>query len=1277
MKKILLFFTAIIMASCVGAPREAKDTEILPADGQMTLRVRTQSSFQAPSTRGMSVEQENTIEDIYIVVVDDAGKVVHIAEADDVTSGAGSSIEGMSGSGTFSVSIPVREGTFDMVVLANAAGIIEHIGADDYLGEDFTEFAAQAWGEWDNDPDVLPMSGTVSGVPLSHGSTQGVVLTRSVARIDVGLGIAERSGDGWVWDGGEVDFELQEVWIYKGNNRYSVLSYGSGPAVPAGTTKAAAWMCDEITGGKYTTQSIYVPEAAVANVAHNERMAIVVGGVYKGMKGYYRLDFIVGGELANVVRNNLYQFNITGVRGHGYTTPDDAYASQGVNMDVEIREWNEAAIDEIYMNGELYFGIESREVVYEPVTMSGNERRLIIKTNIDDFKLRMGDAELSPTSSYYNSNFSYYIRTLEEERYELVIFNLGPLNVGRTPTEMIDRWDIIAGGMRLPFTVEKKWAASYISPQEGQILHYGPVGGSFESFILSQVPVTVGSSEAWVTGLQNALTPLDESYDDFPFNGYYYAVFDISVPLYKYGEGPSTRTATVTVTPQGEPPIVHTIVQDAPFLLVSQPHYVIERPSLAQIETVSFDMITNMSPTGITITSNSEYIKIKWGNRYVMGRHFRVPIDVEIDFTAGVPSTGFEGIITITPYVSQYGNVPPATVTITVPGKSTDFGVYRRAAWAVGTTDTTNYTFPWNTTSVTFDVVSGIGMNEGSHTLNGGSLTVGTPVANEETGNVVTPYTFRFSDWNFSESDDAQYSVIFNSTSSEGSSAKLNFTRGGQVFRYKPFKAPPAIDYRQQECLSFTIDANVDWRMITSGFRNSYGSLNHLSDPNSTNNRYITTRIKYDSRALALNTADQTLSVTFINTSSGGINSPVPLPISLTQYAPVLKYVSGAPSTSIPAGGGTYTIQASTNLKGWGVKLYPNGTGTGSPTATVRPANPTMSAAAAPVNSTAAPLAIPANKIGEPAKTWTIFLFADEFPETANQIFVGGTTQDAGPTATWSTTLSPAGNITAAAQTISIPVTTNLVKENTLANVSWTFRIYVGGTKHYESTYSGNTTISASIPANTTTSARTISLRVYHPNYNGGAEKEFASRTQAAGIITHPYEAWTPFSGPNSQPNIGYGNLAEGATLTFNAPTYENWWHIGWILDGGGTEAMLSNYGPGSTIFTMGKPGAKVTILAEYEFRYTIEVLNMAGHVSFNSISVTQLNPLPGDGVDISFEGITRNYNDQVQVTVSCGETLMSETVGSGRTNHIYFYGSFVAPPYDSEKPTTILITIQ
>ncbi len=415
----LLFVAVMLSAaSCITDDRLIGPvTQPGDKDVDILLKLRTPGGFSAPRTRGLSYAEENTLSNIYVFVFDNASpsKLVSIHKAVDVKDKAHSNDEGYmtapsgdySGGGGFSVTLPPYNFQVKLMILANAEGILDDRDIIDpsdletestWIGQNYTDVAAAIWDEIDGamytSGGVIPMWGeTVEPFFITPtASTTPVNLTRAVARIDVGVGRTpghNTSTDAWTWDGkdGEtygtgstIPFVLKEVYVVQANTKYALIpTNGSSPTIPATSTKYPATDNAEasamgysgtanITSGLFTTRSIYIPEADIlmggtlgtaksGDTNHKNRMAIVVGGEYGGSNTttYYRLDFANSGVLMNVLRNHLYQFNISKVSGVGHPDVITAYESNAMNMTVEILDWDEEEIGDIIFEGNKYF----------------------------------------------------------------------------------------------------------------------------------------------------------------------------------------------------------------------------------------------------------------------------------------------------------------------------------------------------------------------------------------------------------------------------------------------------------------------------------------------------------------------------------------------------------------------------------------------------------------------------------------------------------------------------------------------------------------------------------------------------------------------------------------------------------------------------------------------------------------------------------------------------------------------------------------------------------
>ncbi len=468
MKKLtnILIAAALAIAVCACAKeKQGQEPEGVSGEAQLHLRLKTSTGFAGPASRALTFTQENTLENIYVLVFDSAGNLKTIQQGTVTSTTPGSDDPRYSGEGTFTVTLESSSNsadTYNLVVLANSFYELAYtIGTSDistiYLGNNYNDIVARIFSSisdkmYDNSSqNAIPMWGETGPIVIQPGnSSRSLELTRAVARIDVGVGKATRTDYIWSWDGldalnGAIPFRLGHVYVMRPNNRYAVVPYptvaAGSPSIPASTTAFEADVSEATffytatasgTGG-FSSQDMYVPEADVlktpdgkpGDANHIERMAIVVGGFYDGSptETFYRLDFAVGGSLVNVLRNHLYQFSISGVTGPGFGDVQTAYSSQSMNMTVTINDWNATDMAEIFLDGTLWVMLgrsvnqpnDNREaVLFRP---AGSSDSMEMRTNIplDQFTLALdgGGALPDPTNPkvIQNDRFNVELRS--------------------------------------------------------------------------------------------------------------------------------------------------------------------------------------------------------------------------------------------------------------------------------------------------------------------------------------------------------------------------------------------------------------------------------------------------------------------------------------------------------------------------------------------------------------------------------------------------------------------------------------------------------------------------------------------------------------------------------------------------------------------------------------------------------------------------------------------------------------------------------------------------
>ncbi|MCL2501638.1 MAG: hypothetical protein FWE99_00725 [Bacteroidales bacterium] len=427
------------------------------------LRLRTPGSYAGPAGRAMSLADENTIDDIYVLVFDRYNQLAAIRKGLEVTSSPGHSNPAYSGEGSFVVSVMPSKNfadTYKLIVLANAASILSAtigLDAEAIVNKGYEQVMAAIYGsitgKMYSSGGRIPMWGESGALILETGSSiQTMQLTRCIARIDVGVGALtyDGTGDSWAWDGKNtagnmIPFRLADVYVLRPNNQYSVapdVANLDGPTIPAGTTAFTVTFSENwfqypattsATGG-FSAQDIFIPEAdikmgpvsASGDINHTNRMAVVVGGYYDGSatKTFYRLDFAINNNLIDVLRNHLYRFNISDVSGPGYPDVSTAYESMSMNMTVEIYEWDQMGMGEIFFFGTYYIMLQNsrnenrddrRAIVYRN---EGSNDVIVFRTNIPLGKFELlldnGGYYPNPTDKTVVQNERFKVEMKEE-----------------------------------------------------------------------------------------------------------------------------------------------------------------------------------------------------------------------------------------------------------------------------------------------------------------------------------------------------------------------------------------------------------------------------------------------------------------------------------------------------------------------------------------------------------------------------------------------------------------------------------------------------------------------------------------------------------------------------------------------------------------------------------------------------------------------------------------------------------------------------------------------
>lgn len=228
-------------------------------------------------------------------------------------------------------------------------------------------------GKWDAKEGG---SGTFTAFPMwgekiasiTDATTQiaGINMLRAIARVEVVLDADVVSA---------ANFKLNKVYIYNSKNKGRIvpdtvnITAGEATAatIPTGSinnTDALDYTVPAEMGQAFL-RSIYLYEAkAVAPGKASEATCIVVGGTYgTDLKPtYYRLDFFKADKKTyrDILRNHKYTVNIKSVSGSGYANPNEAFNAHPLNMEVEVKEWNDGDLGDVYFNEGYYIKVSPK-----------------------------------------------------------------------------------------------------------------------------------------------------------------------------------------------------------------------------------------------------------------------------------------------------------------------------------------------------------------------------------------------------------------------------------------------------------------------------------------------------------------------------------------------------------------------------------------------------------------------------------------------------------------------------------------------------------------------------------------------------------------------------------------------------------------------------------------------------------------------------------------------------------------------------------------------------
>lgn len=377
---ILALASLLLWSSCTKEPLDSQAPGQYDGQGvDMTLYLTVSGNF-APNTR-LTDTEETDIKDLLLFAFK-GGVLSYVLSVDAVNNTPGNQK-------SFTATLKASDNesdTYKLMILANSSRVRPILGTDlkALNGQTYAHVQSQLNSIVDISKGI-PMWGETHYLEInSSRAIPSIGLLRGVARIDIGVNAAGFDANGLATAyQGIAGFRLNRIHV---NKSYSSLSYVPLPSNVVGlggrvSVTAPTLVANEVPKSAMIQVSPNVPNGFVRDLyfaehdvkqgetkpggaAHQKRSAIVVEGSYKGgANGFYRLDFVdKAGNLIDIMRNHIYQFNITKVSGVGFPTYDEAYASASINMSAEVVAWNIQDKSDVVFDRTNYLTVDTREV---------------------------------------------------------------------------------------------------------------------------------------------------------------------------------------------------------------------------------------------------------------------------------------------------------------------------------------------------------------------------------------------------------------------------------------------------------------------------------------------------------------------------------------------------------------------------------------------------------------------------------------------------------------------------------------------------------------------------------------------------------------------------------------------------------------------------------------------------------------------------------------------------------------------------------------------------
>ncbi|MCD7969577.1 MAG: hypothetical protein LUF87_04405 [Alistipes sp.] len=401
--RFLLFFLSILLFSAAGCTRDNTTVDTVPdsrSETNVTFSIRVPASY----SDGTATVDENLIKSAYVLsfraddsIADGDEPYDYSALAYSITDGTSSRYK------TISVTLLKKDYPQRLVLITNAKRSVDELNltAGDYTKDqvlEMLEFSKDdVWHSEATEFTPIPMWGESERVTIDDNTStvNTIVLIRMVSRLDV-------QKDDAVTD--EL-FTVTSVHLYNhltagriAPNRESTHWDDSEykallPTMPTGGNGkvkgplAASTVTASDGTAVIPTLYAFETETPSDGTAANAT-CIVIGGIYNesGTPSYYRVDFVNRDDNRNVtgyknlLRNHIYVVNIRDVYGSGHPTPDEAFDSQAVNIDADVKEWDEGDITDVVFDKDYMLGVSQTE--YNLPRNASTDNLLLVTTDV-------------------------------------------------------------------------------------------------------------------------------------------------------------------------------------------------------------------------------------------------------------------------------------------------------------------------------------------------------------------------------------------------------------------------------------------------------------------------------------------------------------------------------------------------------------------------------------------------------------------------------------------------------------------------------------------------------------------------------------------------------------------------------------------------------------------------------------------------------------------------------------------------------------------------------